>query len=711
MLQFYSSLPLQPLKSQTEKQHKAIPMVNNNNNTLQAYTPGSDIAAAFQPYQINWGRTGNDTLVGYNTLVSTQNSSTLDVFVGDIEIPLLVDPYPRNWHNKFVLGDWKQPYYANGNPFLLGLNDFGIIIDFEPNQDIIQLHGQASDYQTFESFLGTVVWHKQEVLPGIAVPDVVAIILTTGLDLNASYFQYTGYTPPTPSLTQAKQIGTDGFELGNSITVDKNGYVYVTGGTSGSLGEQNQGNRDIWFAKYDSQGNEIWRKQIGSNSFDFPFGISVDEQGNVYLAGSTQGDLGNSLYSNTDAWIAKFDNNGDPLWLKQFGNGDYFAHATYALDVDFNGNISISGVSVKNTPEGSPLPTTADAWVARYDTNGNQQWFRQFGVPNDSTAFDESYTIALDNNDNVFTAGFTTGAIGTTPYNGLYDAWLAKNDKNGNQLWAKNIGTTDYDWAWTVDTDSQGNAYVTGWTLGNLGGINAGSFDAWLAKFDKDGNQQWVHQFGTSGDDEAFAVKVDSNDNIYVTGYTNSAFAGHTNKGDYDAWTAKFDSLGNQQWIQQFGTTGTDQALDITVSSSSVYVTGITDGSLGTANQGSFDGWVVKLNGENGNIENFTDTLDSYIQPQKQGSEILASADTLGPFSQSLSNQTDELFTSVPKDIDLLQLATNASAQIFNTTPDVLANYSSLQNLLSAHLTPYGGVEPPMYGGVELFPSTLRINY
>jgi hypothetical protein len=208
----------------------------------------------------------------------------------------------------------------------------------------------------------------------------------------------------------------------------------------------------------------------------------------------------------------------------------------------------------------------------------------------------------------------------------------------------------------------------------------------------------WVHQFGTSGDDEAFGIKVDSYDNVYVIGYTDGAFTGETNKGGYDAWVAKFDNLGNQQWVQQFGTAGTDHAYDITVSGSNVYVTGITDGSLGTANQGSFDAWLVKLNGENGNIEDFTDPLNSYIQPQKQGSEILASADTLGQFSQSLSNQTDELFTSVPKDVDLVQWATNASTQIFNTTPDALANYRSLQNLLSANPTPMVGFSPPMVG-------------
>jgi hypothetical protein len=666
---------------------------------LQAYTTGSDIALAFQPNQLTWGRTGNDIVIGYNTINRLQGGGSFDILIGDIETPQLVEVSPRNWQNKYILGDWKKPYYTNGNPLFLGLDDFAIIADFEPSNDIIQLHGKASDYQTLDFYLGTVIWHKQEILPGITVPDVVTIIPTTGLDLNASYFQYVGYTPPALSLLEAKQLGGEGFEIGFGITSDRQGNVYVVGGTSSDLSGPNQGNRDVWFAKYDGTGNEIWRKQFGSTSFDFAFGIAVDPQGYIYLTGSTEGNLFNAKSGEvSDAWLAKFDNNGTAVWQKQFGNEGFFTHNSYAIDVDARGNVSLSGVSVESTAEGAILPTTDDAWVARFDTNGNQQWFQQFGTPNDLVAFDESYTIALDKEDNIFTAGFTTAAIGSTPYNGLYDAWLAKNDKNGNQLWAKNIGTTDFDWAWAVDTDSKDNVYVTGWTLGNLGGINAGSYDAWLAKYDNDGNQKWVRQFGTSGDDEAFGVKVDSLDNVYVIGYTDRAFRGKTNKGDYDAWVTKFDKLGNQQWVQQFGTAGTDHAYDITVSDSSVYITGITDGSLGTANEGSFDAWVVKLNGENGNIENFTDTLNSYIQPQKQASEILASTPTLGQFSQSVSNQTDELFTSVPKDVDLLQLATNASAQIFNTTPDVLANYSSLQKL-SANLTPSGEVLTPS-GGV-----------
>jgi hypothetical protein len=655
---------------------------------LQAYTTGSDIAAAFRPNQLTWGRTGNDILIGYNTINPLQGEAALDILIGDIELPQLVDPFPRNWRNKYIIGDWKQPYYANGNPLFLGLNDFAVIIDFDPANDSIQLYGSANDYQTFDILFGTVIWYKQEIAPGFILPDIISIVLTPNLNLNASYFEYAGSTPAAPSLPKVKQIGSEGYEIGFGITSDQQGNVYVVGGTSGDIGGANQGNRDVWFAKYDASGNEIWRKQFGSTSFDFAFGIAVDEKGNIYLTGATEGDLFSPKFGEvSDSWLAKFDNNGNPIWQKQFGNDGFYTHNSYAIDVDAEGNVSLSGVSVRNTAEGAILPNTDDAWVARFDTDGNQQWFQQFGAPNDLVAFDESYTLALDGEGNVFTAGFTTGTIGSTPYAGLYDAWIAKNDANGNQLWAKNIGSADYDWAWGVDTDASNNAYVAGWTLGSLGGTNAGSYDAWLAKFDKDGNQQWINQFGTSGDDEAFGLRVDERDNTYVVGYTDSAFEGYTNQGGFDAWVAKFDSQGNRTWVKQFGTAGTDHAYDITVRGSDIYVTGITDGSLGTANQGSFDAWVVKLDAGNGEIKDFFGTAGTGIVPRQNGAELLA---------PTPNQQIDQ----VPD--NLIQFINNALAQAFNIDPSTLANNSSLQSLVIAGLTPYGAAGATSLGSTNL---------
>ena len=665
------------------------------------YAPSSDIASGTKPHQIVWGRTGNDIVFGYQPLGANIRNDQIDVFLGDSETSQLVDPAPRDWHNQFIFGDWRTPYYTNGNLFLFGLNNFALIADFDSTKDTIQLYGQSSNYQLLDLGIGTVVTYQQEIFPNIFVPDVIAILPSSGLNLNSSYFQYVGYTAPKLVNSNIKQIGTEGLEMTDSITVDTLGNVYVAGTTTGSLIASNVGLRDIWFSKYDSSGNLLFSRQFGTTATDSVFSIVTDSENNVFMVGLSQGDLSGPLQGvNTDAWIAKYDSNGNQQWLKKItGSGQGQPASSYGIDFDAVGNVYLSGVVDVPTPPDSEFPLSTDNFVAKYDNNGNQQWIVQEGKPG-IYDFDEAYKLTVDREGNSYSVGFTTSDFAGTPAT-LYDAWISKHDSSGQQEWIRQIATPDYDWAWGVGTDSIGNSFVTGWTLGSLAGTtgNLGSYDAWLAKYDKNGNQQWVRQFGTSGDDEAFAVKVDSRDNIYVTGYTDAAFAGHTNKGSFDAWVAKFDNLGNQQWIQQFGTPGTEQAYDITVSGSSVYITGITDGSLGTANQGSFDTWVVKLNGENGNIENFTATLDSYIQPQRQGSQILASADTLGQFSQSLTSQADELFASVPKDVDLVQLGTNTSAQIFNTTPDVLANYSSSQNLLSANLTPSGKVLTPS-GGV-----------
>jgi hypothetical protein len=718
---------------------------------LQTYTPGSDVAVGFNQSQIVWGRTGNNTLLGYQPLTKNTGQLQIDTLIGGVEILDQKDPIPRQQSNTFILGDWSKPYYANGDPSIFGLNDFALIVDFNPAQDIIQLNGTPQDYQLVKTPLGSaLLWNQKNV------PDAISFFIgNSDLSLEGKYFSFKGYTPASgPVQGQIQQLGTEGFDLTPTIATDPFGNVYVAGGTSGSFGGANvSDSRDALVAKYDSTGNHLWVKQFGSSSFDTIYGIATDNQGNFYVAGTTQGNLGAiKQAANSDAWVAKYDSDGNQQWIQQFGS-DIITTA-FSIDVDTDSNVYLSGITVE--PSDPPAFAKDNFWVTKYDTNGSRQWFTQYGVPD---TFSESYGMTVSGDGNIYATGWTLGDL-EGKNAGLYDNWIGKFDNNGQLEWIKQFGSQDYDWGWSIATDSNNNAYATGWTLGDLAGKNAGSYDGWLAKYDSKGNQQWIKQFGTPGDDESFHTYIDSNDNIFLTGYTDGNLGG-LNAGSYDAWVAAFDIDGNQKWITQFGTPELDEALSIigdnagnlyvtgltegslgdlntgsfdawiaklNANSGSLLdffgtskpvndpallrddlishdfeVTGLTDGSLGTANQGSFDAWVVKLNGENSNIENFTDTLNSYIQPQKQGLEILASADTLGRFNQSLSNQTGELFTSVPKDVDLVLWGTNASAQIFNTTPDALANSSSLQNPLSAN--------PTLYGGVEIFPSTLGINY
>ena len=134
---------------------------------------------------------------------------------------------------------------------------------------------------------------------------------------------------------------------------------------------------------------------------------------------------------------------------------------------------------------------------------------------------------------------------------------------------------------------------MTGVTLGNIGGPSAGVWDAWLARYDSAGNQLWVRQLGTSLEDNARAAAPDGSGGMYVGGQTRGSLGGPNAGGD-DAWLARYDSAGNQIWIRQLGTSYTD-GLEAAApdGANGVYVGGSTQGSLGAPNAGSVDAWLA----------------------------------------------------------------------------------------------------------------------
>jgi len=577
--------------------------------SIQVYTPGSDTDAGFRLNQLIVGRQGNDTFIGLNPVESDPNQLNIDAFF--VNLPILQSPTPHDFSNTFILGDYKQPYYVNPDVSGVG-NSFAAILQFNSAQDFIQLYGSSENYKLAQSDVGTEIFYQQ----GNSSELLGLLPFTYGLSLDGNYFKYQGVTPPAgPVQGQIKQFGNGGYNLSVGVATDPAGSVYVAGGTTGALSGPNAGSRDAFVTKYDSAGNQVWSREFGTSSFDTVNTVAADNNDNVYLAGYTEGDLGGPRQAaQSDAWLSKDDSNGNQLWIRQFGTG-IINGVTHAA-VDNAGNVYLSGTNV-NVDPGSAIASQDDYFVTKYDTNGNRQWFTEFGStvnPNLGLNFSEAYGLALDRNNNVYTTGWTLGDLGGANA-GLYDVWIAKQDNDGNREWIKQFGTSDFEWSWGVDTDSKNNAYATGWTLGDLGGVSTGSYDAWLAKYDTNGNQQWIKQFGTtgnpSGDTEAFSIKTDSHDNIFVAGYTNGNLGG-TNAGSFDAWVAKYDTNGNQQWIKQFGTSALDEALSVAVDNANhVYITGVTEGSLGGTNSGSFDAWVAKLDAGSGSLENFNSTPET----------------------------------------------------------------------------------------------------
>jgi hypothetical protein len=146
------------------------------------------------------------------------------------------------------------------------------------------------------------------------------------------------------------------------------------------------------------------------------------------------------------------------------------------------------------------------------------------------------------------------------------NAFLTKYDSEGTHLWTRQVGLTGEDVSMGTTTDAFGNIFMAGYTRGELTGTaNAGGLDAFLVKFSSSGKELWRHQFGSSGEDVVLALTADEEGSVYLTGQTSSALASHFSTGGVDIFALKYDSVGELQWTQQWGTTGHDLGAKLSI--------------------------------------------------------------------------------------------------------------------------------------------------
>ena len=107
------------------------------------------------------------------------------------------------------------------------------------------------------------------------------------------------------------------------------GDVFVTGSTKGSMdGNSNSGYRDIVLIKFSSSGAWQWTRQRGTGGGDRGYGVAVNSEGDIFVAGDTKGSMdGNPNSGSYDIALIKFSSTGDWQWTKQ--------HGTSSSDRDF----------------------------------------------------------------------------------------------------------------------------------------------------------------------------------------------------------------------------------------------------------------------------------------------------------------------------------------------------------------------------------------
>jgi hypothetical protein len=382
---------------------------------------------------------------------------------------------------------------------------------------------------------------------------------------------------------------TNGNHQALKIALDPSGNIYVLG-----VSQNANTNTGYVTIKYAPNGNPLWTVRYDSTNYPSatPYGFALDSSNAVAVTGN--------------AVTVKYDANGNQLWTAPYN--------AQAIAEDAGQNLYIAGVSgnfttMKLSPAGSNLWTTtwtydgypnlsqviatdasSNVYVAgresypsfgvggrmevfvyvgvlKYDLNGNQLWedYTQQGTEAGDV---HVVGMALDGSGNVYIEANFTGTYGqfqTDQYNNDGSPGWSASNPTGN-LWSL---------ASCLTIDKATNVLVTGQAPSNFTSDNSPLFSYATFKFDTNGSVLWRAEYPivSTSTNVGTSITVDQNNNVYVTGYS-QALGTNLNS---DIVTIKYDSNGNQVWLQRYNGSGNgnDAGNAIAVDKSgNVYVAG-----------------------------------------------------------------------------------------------------------------------------------------
>lgn len=303
---------------------------------------------------------------------------------------------------------------------------------------------------------------------------------------------------------------------------------------------------------------KVWTRVLGGPADDQAYSVTTTSDGSIYIAGYTNDNLdGQTNSGSADAFISKYNSNGTKIWTRLLGGSSYDLAGSVTAASD--GSIYIAGELGKR--QGGGYYT--DAFVRKYNSAGVQAWTKTLTTSGSSKA----KSIATASDGSIYLAGAAGGNLDGQTYSGSGDAFLCKFSSDGTKVWTRLLGTTASDEAFSVTTANDGSIYIAGGTNGSLEGqINKGFLDAFITKFNNDGTKSWTKQLGTPGEDYAYSVNTASDGSIYIAGYTHGNLDGQTNNGFDDAFITKFSSDGTKAWTKLLGGSGYESANSVTTS-------------------------------------------------------------------------------------------------------------------------------------------------
>jgi len=378
------------------------------------------------------------------------------------------------------------------------------------------------------------------------------------------------------SLVYSTYLGGDGVDVAYGIAVNSAGNAYLAGSTAstdfnvvgGIAGEAHSGADDAFIAKLGTAGSSlVYSTYLGGSLSDGAASIAVDSAGNAYVAGFTAstdfnvvGGIAGEAHNGTDdAFVAKLNAAGNSLVYSTYLGGNDADSAT-GIAVDGNGNAYVAGNTTStdfntvNPIEGDEA--AFDCFVARLNPAGDDLIYSTY-LGGDG--IDIARGLAVDGDGNAYITGFTD----STDFNTLNpadsengssrEAFVAKLSSTGSLSYSTYLGGTDLEDGRAIAVDGSGSAYVAGETgstdfpvVAAIEDFNADR-DAFITKLHPSGSSLLYSTYlGGDSFESAFGIAVDTADNAYVTGQTDS--------NNFDTFNSiEGDSAGADGFIAKIG--------------------------------------------------------------------------------------------------------------------------------------------------------------
>lgn len=480
---------------------------------------------------------------------------------------------------------WAKLYNGSGNldddPVQLELDNNSIFVLSTSSSYFFNLFCGTSDYLLLKfNSAGGIEFETRYDGSGAGNDAGVSLALdnngntfVTGYSFdNVSGYDYATvkYNSVGAPLWVSRYDGFSGNDKPASLCTDNDGNIYVTGYSTGS-----GSGADIATVKYNSSGAQQWASRYNGtgNGDDFGVKVSVDNSGNVYVAG-----YGSGAGTGNDYIALKYNSSGIQQWVSRFngsGNSEDIANDMFT---DASGSLFLTG---KSTGTGS----MQDILTVKYNSSGVQQWTASFnGSAND---YDEGFSVSADISGNIIVCGKSKSASAQNMQTANFDMVTVKYNSSGSQLWVSSYNGTENgdDEAVSVASDNSGNVY----TSGNSRNTGSGQ-DFTTIKYNTSGTVQWISKYNGSsnGVDKINSSFIDNAGNIYVSGFCSDLIS------NFNYCTIKYNPDGEQKWKVKYNYQDNDSDMAAVVKTDAqgnVYVTGSSKGT-----EGAVDFLTVKYN-------------------------------------------------------------------------------------------------------------------